>query len=134
MHDSWVCLSVERGPNLLPQEVIDGLRRAACTLYAKRFDQMHIDDELMRGSIETEWRSHLIGTRSGILFRARIDCTKGEDYRVNFLYSEDDLKRGAECMLEEGIESGTPIFTTARLPVDELYEFPGPVNHSKRVH
>jgi hypothetical protein len=45
-----------------------------------------------------EWNTHSVGGRSGVLFRTQIDCEDGTDYMVNFLFSEEDLKRGAEII------------------------------------
>ena len=43
MYDSWTCLSVERGPGMLSDEVRNLLKAAACDLYIKKWDSMHIE-------------------------------------------------------------------------------------------
>lgn len=115
---------VEKGPGLLPDEVRNVLKVAACDLHLKRWDRMNIASDIIDGLIETKWDTHLVGTRSGVLFRAQIDCEDGTDYKVNFLLSEEDLKRGADLIrqMEEG-RGGTWGESPSRFPVPELYKF-----------
>lgn len=123
MYDSWTCLMVDKGPGVLDEEVCDTLRIAACDLHLHRFDRMKITGGTCEGVIQTEWTTHVVGSRSGVLFRAQIFVEDG-DYFVNFLLHENDLTRGADVlrkMRENG--DGAWVRIPGMIPVQELYEF-----------
>lgn len=134
-YDSWTCLMVEKGPGMLSDEVCGALKSAACDLSLKKWDEMHIESDVISGIIKTEWNAHSVGGRSGILFRAQIDCDDGTDYKVNFLFNEDDLKRGAEIIRQmQEREGGSWLDCPVRIPVPELYRFYDLRGPSRRVH
>lgn len=135
MHDSWSCLSVEKGPGTISDEVRNALKAAACDLHLKKWDEMRIENDIISGIIKTEWKTYMVGGRSGVLFRAQIDCEDGTDYKINFLFHEDDLERGAEIIrqMEEG-ESDNWQDSPVRFPVPELYRFEDLRGPSRKVH
>ncbi len=136
MNDSWTCVSVDKGPGILPEDVRVALMSAACRLYATKTDMMRIEDDLVSGVIKTDWKTHMVGTRSGVLFHAQVDCETGNDYGVNFLYHEDDLVRGTELIDDEqyrGELEASAIKETSGLP-PELYRFSDLRGPSRRVH
>ena len=114
---------VEDGPGMLDDDVRAALKMAACDLSLKKWDQMHIVNDVCDGLIKTAWDSHVVGARSGILFRAQV-ATEAGDYRVNFLLSEDDLKRGAD-IIREFEERGAGVWgkSGSPFPCPALYEF-----------
>lgn len=123
MHDSWTCLMVEKGPGVIADDVRTALKMTACQLALDKLDRMRISHEVCEGIMQTEWKTHVVGSRSGVLFRAQITEETG-DYFVNFLLNEDDLKKGAEVirqMREEGSLGWHE--TDERFPVEELYHF-----------
>jgi len=122
-YDSWTCLMVEKGPGMITDQVRAALKMAACDLHLKKWDRMHIVSDVCDGIIETAWDTHVVGTRSGVLFRTQIGSEQGE-YMVNFLLHEDDLNRGAE-VLREMEERGEQVWGTAseRFPCPALYRF-----------
>lgn len=135
MYDSWSCLSVERGPGMISDEVRNALKVAACDLYISKWDEMRIEDDVISGVIKTKWDTHLVGGRSGVLFRARIDCADGTDYMVNFLFHEDDLERGAEIIRQmEERGGGTWRDAPSQIPCPELYQFQDLHVPRRRVH
>lgn len=103
-HDSWICLLNSNGPGMLSEEVRHTLKRFACELHRRRIDKMLIANDYCSGVIETEWKSELISAKGGILFKAKLDDEYGDFYRVNFLYSMDDLVKEAKHLdhLEKG--------------------------------
>lgn len=123
-YDSWTCLMVENGPGVITDHLRSSLKRAACELHLKRWDKMHIIEDGLNGVISTAWTSHMVGVRSGILFRTHFDAETAQDYKVNFLLSEDDLARGAE-VIKEFYESAGVSWTEGdgSIPVPELYQF-----------
>lgn len=123
MSDSWTCLMVEKGPGLLDDTVCAALRKAACRLSLEGFDSMRFQETACEGAIETSWKTHSVGSRGGILFRSQVDADAGS-YRVNFLLSAADLKRGEE-ILRRYEEGATDRWTKGRgrVPVPELYDF-----------
>jgi hypothetical protein len=122
-YDSWTCLMVEKGPGMISDDVRAALKMAACDLHLKKWDRMHIVSDTCDGIIETAWDTHLVGTRSGVLFRTQIGSEDGE-YMVNFLLSTDDLERGAE-VLREMEERGESVWGRAPtpFPCPALYRF-----------
>jgi len=124
MYDSWSCLTVEKGPGLISDEIRTVLKIAACNLNLKRQDRMQITHDICDGILQTGWDTHVVGGRSGVLFRAQIGCDTAEGYRVNFLLSEEDLKRGAD-VLREMEERGSPVWglSEGRISCDALYIF-----------
>lgn len=122
-YDSWTCLMVEKGPGMITDQVRAVLKMAARDLHLKKWDRMHIVSDVCDGIIETTWESHVVGTRSGVLFRTQIGSEQG-DYMVNFLLNTDDLNRGVE-VLREMEERGLEAWGTAseRFPCPELYRF-----------
>ena len=121
--NSWTCLMVEKGPGIISDEVANALMIAACDLYLKKWDTMHIVSDVCEGIIETSWNTQMVGIRSGILFRTEIVSDTGP-YQVNFLLSIEDLERGAEALREMEERSGIPWgFSTETYPIPELYEF-----------
>ncbi len=135
MYDSWSCLSVEKGPGVISDEVRNTLKAAACDLHLKKWDEMHIENDIISGIIKTEWTTCSVGGRSGVLFRAQIDCEDGTDYKVNFLFSEDDLERGSEILRQvEEHAGGKWENIPTRVPVPELYRFYDLRGPSRRLH
>ena len=123
MNDSWTCLMVENGPGMISDRVRTALKLAACDLHLKKWDQMHIVSDIVEGVIKTEWKTHLVGVRPGVLFRAQIDCEDGTDYKINFLLNEDDLEHGAKVLREMEERAGGDWQTSStRFPVPELYQ------------
>lgn len=125
MNDSWTCLNVEKGPGMISNMVRNVLKAAACDLHVKKWDTMHIENDMVSGIITTNWDTHVVGGRSGVLFRAQIDCEDGPNYKVNFLFHEKDLERGAEIIREMEEREGGEVWgtTSARIPCEELYRF-----------
>lgn len=121
---SWTCVMVQKGPGIIPEDICNHLQFAACDLQLRRADRMKIvGDGPCNGIIETDWQSHLIGTRGGILFRAQVDGEEGE-YFINFLLSEDDLKHGAKMIMDRCKEKNIDWETTpGKFPLSELYDF-----------
>lgn len=135
MYDSWSCLSVERGPGMISDEVRNALKAAACDLHLKKWNEVRIENALISGVIKTEWDTHMVGGRSGVLFRAQIDCEDGTDYKINFLLHEDDLERGAEIIRQmEEREGGDWHSTPVQFPIPALYEFHDLRGPSRRLH
>ena len=124
-HDSWVCVTVEKGPGLITDEVRTVLKMAACDLHLKRWDRMHIISDMCAGLIQTKWETHSLGGASGVLFRAQVERDEG-DYQVNFLLNERDLKRGARFLREieeEPAGNWEQIPQEFEVPIPELYRF-----------
>ena len=122
--DSWTCLLVQDGPGLLPDQVMQALKAAACTLAINKVDTARIpNSDVCDGLITTEWQTHHVGACSGVLFCTHFDWQGGE-CRVNFLLSEADLATGAEILkaYEEGLDQSLSI-GVGRIPCDELYRF-----------
>jgi hypothetical protein len=135
MRDSWSCLSVENGPGLLSDIVRNSLKVAACDLHLKKWGEMRIESDVISGVIKTEWNTHSVGGQSGVLFRAQIDCEDGTDYKVNFLFNEDDLKQGAEIIRQVAESEGSNWEDSpTRFPVPELYQFYDLRGPSRRLH
>ena len=122
-NDSWTCLMVEKGPGMISDDVRAALKMAACDLHRKKWDRMHIVSDVCDGIIETAWDTHMVGSRSGVLFRTQIGSEAGE-YHVNFLLNTEDLERGAE-VLREMEERGEQVWGTspAPFPCPALYRF-----------
>lgn len=95
MWDSWTCITVDDGPGILPDEVRTALKLAACEMHDDKLALLRFKHALCQGEIDTEWEHRMVGGRGGILFHARIDADDGE-YKVHFLVSNADLKRGAK--------------------------------------
>jgi hypothetical protein len=89
---------MKEGPGLIPEEVTTALKMAACELYLAKQEYGRIETPYCEGFIETAWKEYLYGTRSGVFFEAHIDAVDGTTYRINFLFSEEDLKRGKEIL------------------------------------
>lgn len=121
-YDSWTCLMVEKGPGMLDDDVRTALKKAACHLQYKRWDRMHIESDVCGGLIETAWKTHVVGSRPGVLFRAQIEGEE-EDYFVNFLLSVDDLERGAHVLREEEREGNVWADSSTSFPCEDLYRF-----------
>lgn len=135
MYDSWTCLNVEKGPGMISDEVRNVLKAAACDLHLKRCDEMRIENDFVSGIIKTEWDTHIVGSRSGVLFRAQVDCEDGIDYQVNFLFHEKDLERGAEIIRQmEEHGDGDWIEDSTHIPCPELYRFHDLRGPSRRLH
>lgn len=123
MYDSWTCLMVERGPGLISEEVRLALKIAACDLYLRQWEKMRIVNDVCDGIIETDWRTFVVHTRSGFLFRARIENVTG-GYQVNFLFNQKDLERGSDVLRKKYEEDGV-VWNQAGepFPIEELYQF-----------
>lgn len=135
MNDSWTCLMVENGPGMISDHVRTALKAAACDLHLKKWDQMHLASDVVEGIIKTEWNTHVVGTKSGVLFRAQIDCEDGTDYKINFLLNEEDLKQGAEILRQmEERAGGAWESSSTRFPLPELYQFYDLRGPSRRMH
>jgi hypothetical protein len=115
---------VENGPGVLDDNICAALKRAACELSLSRRDTMLVSTVVCNGVIKTAWTTQSVGTRSGVLFRAQLESDKGP-FKVNFLLSEDDLKRGAELIkeIEEGRTGTYWGKSPGMLPVEALYDF-----------
>ena len=121
--DSWSCLMVEKGPGIIDDDTRATLKAAACNLHLQRIDRMVITSDVCGGIIQTNWDSHTVGGRSGVLFRCQIERDAG-DFFVNFLLNTNDLEAGAE-IIREMEERGFGRWDTSqeRFPVPELYKF-----------
>ena len=135
MSDSWSCLLVNKGPGLLPEKVSLVLKIAACDLHRQKWDTMRLSNDIAIGIISTEWNTYSVGGRSGVLFRAHVDCESGTDYQVNFLLSERDLEHGAK-ILQEREERGEIGWQESRtpFPIPELYQFKDLRGPSRGLH
>ena len=125
---SWTCVMVQDGPGMLSEAIRLVLQVAAYKLSLDGFDSSRITSTVCEGYIETDWQSHLIGTRGGILFKTILTSEDG-DYAVNFIISEDDLAAGKEFI--RGVEESDEIAQFAspvggRIPLDALYELLDP--------
>lgn len=126
---------VQKGPGMISDQVRTALKVAACDLHLKKWDQMRLHSDVVEGIIETEWATHLVGAKSGILFRAQIDCEDGTDCKINFLLNEDDLTHGAEILRQmEERTGGVWQESSTRFPVPALYQFHDLRGPSRRVH
>ena len=115
---------VDKGPGTLSRDVRAALKMAACRLHLDRKDRVQLFSEVLDGIIQTDWNTQLVGSRSGVLFRAHVDCKDGIDFKVNFLLSVADLKQGAEFLKKLEDNSGSPWGTTTKpFPVSALYDF-----------
>lgn len=103
MADSWTCIMVEKGPGLLDDSIGSALRKAACVLSHKGLDAAPFREKYCEGFIETNWKLVVYGSKAGIVFRTQVAADGGE-FKVNFLMSREDLKRGADILRahEEG--------------------------------
>jgi hypothetical protein len=123
MSDSWSCLMVEKGPGLIEDDVRAALKMEACRLSLEKIDRRKMSNSVCDGIIQTEWTTHVVGGRAGVLFRAQITEETG-DYQINFLLNEDDLKRGTDFLRqmkeEEGRRWGE---ASERFPDPDLYVF-----------
>jgi len=120
---------------MISDDVRNALKAAACDLHLKKWDEMRIENDIISGIIKTEWDTHMVGGRSGVLFRAQVDCEDGTDYMVNFLFHERDLERGAEIIRQMAEREGddwqdSPV----HFPVPALYEFYDLRGPSRRLH
>lgn len=121
--NSWTCLMVQRGPGMISDEVRSALTVAACRLQLNRHDASRISSDVCDGYIETAWDTHLVGTRSGVLFKTQLDCDEGT-YEVNFLLSEDDLASGAAELERISLAGeGEWVQGDGKIPVPALYDF-----------
>lgn len=121
--DSWTCLLVENGTGVIDNRVRNALKCAACELYLRKWEKMHILNDVIDGIITTVWSTHLVGTRSGVLFRTEFDSEGTQNYKVNFLMSEEDLGRGADLLKQFEETPGGWESTPVRVPVEALYQF-----------
>lgn len=115
----------KNGGGLLSDEERNTLKAAACLLALDTKDENSFVTRTAEGTVKTEWKSYVIGGRSGILFRAQFDTETQKDCQVNFLLSKKDLERGAEILreLEEGGgDEWDTVSSRACLP-RELYQF-----------
>jgi hypothetical protein len=122
--DSWTCLLVEKGPALVDDAVRNALKRTACEMQLHRVDRLIVKNDIIDGVVTTTWSTHLIGTRSGVLFKSHLDSSTGSDYKVNFMLSVEDLERGAEIIkeYEEGARKNwSKVSGTLNIP--DLYQF-----------
>jgi len=126
---------VQKGPGVLSDSVRSALKLVACKLSQKKLDEMRFQNSIICGIIKTEWKSHMVGTRAGILFKSHIDCEDGEDYQVNFLMSTTDLENGSEAIrqIEEG-NDGWWERLSDRIPIQELYQFENLAGLSRRLN
>ncbi|OGG88759.1 hypothetical protein A2592_02715 [Candidatus Kaiserbacteria bacterium RIFOXYD1_FULL_42_15] len=114
---------VEKGPGIIDDYTRATLKAAACNLHLQRIDRMVITSVVCGGIIQTNWDSHNVGGRSGILFSCQVERDEG-DFFVNFLLNTSDLEAGAE-IIREMEEKGFERWDTSqeRFPVPELYKF-----------
>jgi hypothetical protein len=115
---------VQKGPGLLSDQVCAELKKAACELYLKKRENMHMRGGLCEGVIQTEWETCVVAACRGIIFRTQFDWDGG-GCKVNFLLREEDLERGAEVIREMMEQVGSDKWATSPepFPVPELYEF-----------
>ena len=95
--DSWVCIMVSGGPGMIPEYVQMALKTAACDMRLEQRDVIIFAHATCDGEITTDWRSYTVGASTGVLFKAKVSADS-VTYPVNFLLSEDDLKRGAAVL------------------------------------
>lgn len=108
---------------MLDENVMLVLKVAACDLYHDQVERKKIGHALCEGYIQTEWATHAVGTRSGILFHCQIESEGGE-YFVNFLLSIKDLEAGADVLrkIAESGRYGVGI-GLGTLPIPAFYRF-----------
>ena len=123
-NDSWSCLMVQNGPGFIPDSIRTTLKAAACGLKLEGKDTSFIENDACSGIITTAWRTHLVGSISGVLFRSQFDFERASDCKVNFLLSIKDLDRGVALIREmEEREPGIWTNSSGKIPVDDLYKF-----------
>lgn len=123
MSDSWVCLMVDNKEGMLSEEIRTALQIAACHAYVRgRLACMRFTSSVCSGIVESEWKEHTIGSRTGVFFRAQIETDEG-NYRANFLFDPTFFETGEEAIrkLEDSAGMWTP--QGGRLPLDEMYQF-----------
>ena len=121
--DSWSCLMVGKGMGMVSDDLRNVLKAAACNMHLQRLNRMVIKHELCDGIMQTEWDSHMVGIRSGVLFRSQVEYEGGQ-CQINFLLSEQDLEAGAD-VIREMEEHGEGVWEESfeDFPVPALYEF-----------
>ena len=124
-YDSWACIMVRKGPGMIDEDTKATLIMAACDLKRKNRDRMGFKGDACGGLIESSWKTHLVGTCRGILFRASVMEEK-DDYEVNFLLSDSDLENGAR-QIQEARERGEKLWHrgATAVPCQALYRFLG---------
>jgi hypothetical protein len=125
MHqDSWTCLMVENGPGTISDEIRAALTMAACELHLSGKDKMMMDSGVCEGIIQTAWTTHMVGMRSGVLFRAHVTDDTADGYKVNFLINTDDLSLGADLLRRLKDTGETPWGRGfGQVPCPELHQF-----------
>lgn len=122
---SWSCVSVEKGPGVISDQVRNEVMVMACLLAKDKHDLRKINGNHCGGVISTKWKSYLLGTTSGILFRAQLDGHDGQDYFINFLMPQHLLEEGVRKLkeMEEGGRMPEWMAKEGKLPIPEMYEF-----------
>ena len=123
-HDSWSCLMVQNGPGVIPDSIRTTLKAAACKLKLSGKDTTLIENDACSGIITTAWKTHSVGSISGVLFRSQFDFEGALDCKVNFLLSVKDLERGVQIIREmEESEPGIWVNSPGKIAVSDLYRF-----------
>lgn len=123
--DSWTCIAVTKGGGLIPDELMQVAKMAACRLHLEKRNDLFFTSEVCDGYITTSWEDKLLWTRSGVFFSIEASMDDRE-WQINFLLNARDLERGAK-LLEQGDELDPDdvisINVPFRVPIDRLYEF-----------
>jgi hypothetical protein len=127
---------VQNGPGVISDKVRTALKVAACELKERELGEIRVSTSVLQGVIKTDWKSYMVGARSGVLFKAHIDHEDGSDYLINFLLNQRDLENGAGIirqMEEEGGFSWKRILG-GQVPVPEFYQFENLAGVSRKLH
>lgn len=132
MFDSWVCLSVSKGPGVIDEQIKAVMKRAACSLHRDKKDRKLFTSDICSGLIETAWKSATLGAQTGIIFHIEVENDDGL-WQVNFMMNTKDLERGAAIIDELGDASmeGEWRESPTDFPVPELYHFKDLSSHHR---
>ncbi|MBI5004033.1 hypothetical protein HZC00_02990 [Candidatus Kaiserbacteria bacterium] len=83
---------------MVDEKVQQALQMTACDLHLSKRDCVAIRSDFCAGIIETQWKTLMIGSCSGVLFKATVDDGLGNPYEVNFLLNRRDLEAGADFL------------------------------------
>jgi hypothetical protein len=122
--DSWTCLMVGKDMGMVPPDLTNILKACACVMRMEKLDRMPIIHDRCSGVMETNWNTHSVGARSGVLFKSAVDYG-GISTQVNFLFHERDLKAGAELLRRGGEVRPNEWWATysGHLDNPDLYKF-----------
>ena len=96
---TWSCVFVGNQMAMVPDELSRDLQITACRLHLEERDEMHFQSDFFEGRVQTDWRSHSLGTLSGVLFKSVVDTDLGP-CAVNFLLNYRILDAGKAALKE----------------------------------